>query len=199
MNEFEDGLWERLVDEHDADRVSLAAPRASSHSRRPLIVGGGAAGLAAAGAAVVLGIGAVTSAPPAYAMTQNADGTVTVTINDLADSVAAVNAKFAAMGINETVVPVTASCPDTGNSEDELLLDPDASANQSLNFTPGWKPDPGYQGIVAAEQLPDGQVAMSVEAVQPPIPTCFPATAYKMVQSGDDNGTPVYKLEPATP
>jgi hypothetical protein len=34
MTAFEDGLWARLVDEHDADRVSLGgASRATAGSR----------------------------------------------------------------------------------------------------------------------------------------------------------------------
>src|SRR5262249_54987871 len=54
MSAFDDGLWTRLVDEHDADRVILGSvpkPR----SRRPLLVG--MSGVAAVSAAGVLGVG----------------------------------------------------------------------------------------------------------------------------------------------
>ncbi|MGH2844254.1 MAG: hypothetical protein ACRDKL_11840, partial [Solirubrobacteraceae bacterium] len=68
MTAFEDGLWERLVDEHDADHVSITAPRQRSN-RRPLVIGGSLTGLAAATAAAVIGISAASTAPPAYAMT----------------------------------------------------------------------------------------------------------------------------------
>lgn len=56
MTAFDDGLWARLVDEHDADRVALAlAP--DHRSWRPWMVGlsgAAAAGVAAALAAVLL-------------------------------------------------------------------------------------------------------------------------------------------------
>lgn len=196
MNEFEDGLWERLVDEHDADLVSLTAPRASSRSRRPLIVGGGAAGLAAAGAAVVLGIGAATSAPPAYAMTQNADGSYTVTINDIETAIPALNAKFAQMGIDETVVPVTADC----TSKIPLTADPASKPSDTVTLGPGRKYlDPGYDGVLAAEQLANGQVAMFVGALKPPLPNCFSATlAFGPAHVGAD-GVATISTETVTP
>lgn len=165
------------------------------NNRRSLLVGGGAMGLAAVAAAAVLIATAATSAPPAYALTQNPDGSVTVTINDVANAVAAVNAKFAAAGINDTVVPVTADCPATGNLADQLMLEPASSPGDSLTVTRNV--DPGYQGVIAAEQLPDGQVAMTEEAIKPPIPTCFPTTAYTLVKIGEHNGIPVYKITPA--
>jgi len=59
----------------------------------------------------VLGVKAATTAPPAYAVTRNPDGSVTVTINEPATGMPQLNAKFAEMGINETVVPVQANCP----------------------------------------------------------------------------------------
>jgi hypothetical protein len=201
MTNFEDGLWERLVEEHDADQVSIAAPHAQVN-RRPLVIGGSAT--AAVVAAAVGIIGAVTSTPPAYAMTQHADGSVTVTINDVADAVAGVNAKFAAMGIDETVVPVESSCPDTGSLEQELQLYPEGSMSESLTFKPGiptaWRQG-GYTGVIAAEQLPNGKVAMTMEAIKPPLPKCFPSTAYKMVpvQIGTAHGVPTVTMMQVTP
>jgi hypothetical protein len=202
VTNFEDGLWERLVEEHNADHVSITAPR--THADRRLLVVGGSltASIAAVAAAAVGIIGSVTSTPPAYAMTQHADGSVTVTINDVARSVAAVNARFAAMGIDETVVPVESSCTDTGNIGQELWLDPEGSMSQSLTFTPGvpasWKQG-GYTGVIAAEQLSNGKVAMTMEAIKPPVPTCFPATAYKLMRIGSTNGVPTFTKQTVTP
>lgn len=51
MTAFDDGLWARLVDEHEADRMALGPARAQS-PRRSLVVG--VSGLAAAGVAGVL-------------------------------------------------------------------------------------------------------------------------------------------------
>ena len=197
MTAFEDGLWERLVEAHGADCVSITAPRQRS-ARRPVIIGGSVTALAAATAAAVVGIGAVTTAPPAYAMTQNADGSITVTINDLATAIPQLNARFAQMGVDTTIVPVTASCPDTGNINDELELDPHASMSETITL--GTQNEPGYTGVLAAEQLPSGHVAMAMEEIKPPIPTCFPTTAHQLVPTGENNnGVPIYKNQAVTP
>ena len=203
MTAFEDGLWTRLVDEHDADRVCLrVGPNQSS--RRPLLIGGSLTALAATAAVGTLVLTAATSAPPAYALTQNADGSITVTINDVETAAPALNARFAAMGIDETVVPVTSSCPTSGNPSGfpavPLFVDPNAKTSDTLTFTPGRRYlDPGYTGVLAAEQLPDGEVAMAVGAIKPPVPSCLPTTAYRVQQTGTTNGIPTFHAIPVTP
>jgi len=203
MTAFEDGLWNRLVDEHDADRVCLhVEPKQSS--RRPLLVGGSLTALVVTAAAGTLALTAATTAPPAYALTQNADGSITVTINDLETATPALNARFAAMGIDETVVPVTASCPTNGNASGfqgaPLFVYPHAKTSDTLTFTPGKQYlAAGYTGVLAAEQLSDGEVAMAVEAIKPPVPSCFPTTAYRVQQTGTTNGVPTFHATPVTP
>ena len=173
---FEDGLWERLVEEHEADLVSLAAPREHGN-RRLVVIGGSLTGAAAATAAAVIAIGAATSAAPAYAMTQNADGSITITIDELSTAIPELNAKFAQLGIEETVVPVTTDCT---SSAPPLPTpgSPNATTSETLTFTPGRKllPD-GYTGILSARQLPNGQVMLNIGAMKPPVPSCFSATA----------------------
>jgi hypothetical protein len=199
MTSFEDRLWERLVDEHDADRVTIAAPR-KQLNHRPVMLGGSLTAVALATVAVVLSVGGTAGTQPAYAMTQNADGTVTVSINDLATAVPELNAKFAAMGIDETVVPVEANCPASNSLGDMLLASSGASMSETFTFSRGHKYlAPGDEGVVAAEQLPNGEVAMAMEAIKPPVPTCFPATAYNAVQTGDANGVPTITMQAVTP
>ena len=194
MTEFEDGLWARLVEEHDADGVALI-PRARPTGRRPLLVGGGAATVAGATVAAVLAISASTAAPPAYAMTQNADGSITVTINDLATAAPELNAKFASMGIHETVVPVEANCQ---NVSQFLFAYPHASTMESLTFGNKWLA-PGFTGVIAAEQLPNGEVAMMIGAIKPPVPSCYSSQAFTTRQIGDANGVPTITDVPVSP
>jgi outer membrane murein-binding lipoprotein Lpp len=198
MSEFEDGLWERLVSDHAADHVSLTTE--PQHQRR-LLVGGGAAALATVSAAAVVAFSVTGGAAPAYAMTQNADGSYTFTINDLATAAPELNAKFKQLGIDETVVTASASCPATDNITGELQLDPQASSSDSMTFTPGGKNlDPGYTGVIGAEQLPDGQIAITMEAVPPAdVPSCFPTRAFKLVQTGDGNGVPTVTAQQVSP
>lgn len=197
MTEFEDALWERLVSDHAADAVSLTPAR---RTPRRLVVGGGATATAALTAAAVIALSA-GGAAPAYAMTQNADGSYTFTINDLATAAPELNAKFKQLGIDETVVPATASCPATTDIEDELQLNPDASMHDSWTFKPGIPSYWGDQfvGVIGAEQLPDGQIATTMEAIPPSkVPSCFPLQAFKVVQTGDSGGVPTITAQQLT-
>lgn len=175
MGTFDEGLWAHLVEEHRADRVVLSS-RADGRRARPVILSAGAV-VAAATVAVVLALSATTSTPPAYALTHNSDGSVTVTIHDLTTAIPALNAKFAQMGIDETVIPVQAGCSTPG-----LIAAPGATMSESLTLVPGRKYlAPGDTGVLAAEQLPNEKVALTVGAQKPPLPSCFsnvPATAF---------------------
>jgi hypothetical protein len=186
MTQFEDELWERLVKEHGADTVTLTAEH-GRRSRRTLI-GGSAAVLATVSAAAVVTLAAIGGAAPAYAMTQNSDGSYTVTINDLTTAIPELNAKFKQLGIDETVVPVQAGCP----TVDQVLFTfPGEKMTDTLTLEPGGKfLAPGFTGVLAAEQLPDGQVAMTIGAIKPPIPSCYSNQAFTLDQTGDANGVP---------
>lgn len=195
MSEFEDGLWRRLVEDHDADAVSLTSKRRTA---RRTVVGGGATATAAVTAAAVIALSA-GGAAPAYAMTQNADGSYTFTINDLATAAPELNAKFKQLGIDETVVVATASCPPSNNIGDELQLDPEAKLTDTMTVAPGVPSYWGtkYTGVIGAEQLPDGDLATTEEAIPPSkVPSCFPLQAFKLVDIG--NGTLTQQQVPLT-
>jgi hypothetical protein len=76
-----------------------ARVRAGRH--RPRLLAGGTLGLAGVGAAVALALSAVSSTP-AFAVTKNDDGSVTVQINQTS-AITQANAKLTAMGIEEQV------------------------------------------------------------------------------------------------
>lgn len=197
MTEFEDGLWQRLVDEHGADALSLEPER---HGHRRLLLGGSAGALVTASAVAVVAFAATGGATPAYAMTQNADGSYTFTINDLATAAPELNRKFEQLGIDETVVTATTSCPASNNITDELQLYPGEKLGDTLTFYPGHRYlDPGFVGVIGAEQLAAGEIAMTIEAVPPAdVPSCFPTQAFRMVQTGDDNGVPTVTAQQLT-
>lgn len=111
MSKYTDHLWQDLVREHGstllhADRPHVGRARAL---RRPRFLAGSALGLAGAGTALVLALGGGT---PAYAITTNSDGSVTVQINE-ATSLPQANAKLTAMGIDEQVTIYMATGPAT--------------------------------------------------------------------------------------
>lgn len=117
MSRFEDRLWSELVEQHGAvlagqpslGLVPGAAPlRGAVALRRPLATIGVA--LAAVVAAIVIGLSTGGSGPaPAYAVTRNPDGTVSVTIQELSAAQSASEA-LTRMGLPIRAAAVEASC-----------------------------------------------------------------------------------------
>src|SRR5436190_11051827 len=103
MSRFEDTLWAELVTEHGS--ALTAAPRPDTPRRRTATrwVGVAAAGLTAVAAAII-GPSLFGGSPPAYAVEQNPDGTVTVTFTELT-AVDKVNADLARLGVRAKVLP----------------------------------------------------------------------------------------------
>lgn len=117
MSKIEDRLWSELVREH-ATELELASPAPTHRQRRvrrsSLAIGG--LGLAGAITAATLALTAATS-PPAFALTQNADSTVTLTINELV-GVTGANEQLAKLGISAHVARIEAGCTATGQPTD---------------------------------------------------------------------------------
>ena len=121
MTKFADQLYEDLMREHGdglraafetEEGVELASVGSRHRAARPVWLTGGlvTATGAVAGGFVLFG-GAVT---PAYAVTQNSNGTVTVAVSQ-ASAIDAANAKLKAIGVRAVVVPVGAGCPSLGS------------------------------------------------------------------------------------
>lgn len=101
MTKFTDDLWRDLVQEH-GPTVAHAQRSEPGRARRlrPRVLAGSTLGLVGVGAALVLALGGSATTSPAYAVTTNSNGSVTVQINRTSSIVAA-NNKLAAMGIHE--------------------------------------------------------------------------------------------------
>jgi hypothetical protein len=109
MGKFEDRLWRELVRRHGADLAQITRPRAKrARQARPRLLAGTSFALAVAGAAVALVLSAASS-PPAFAVSRNADGTVTVTLQKL-EAIGGANARLAALGIRARLVEMTTGC-----------------------------------------------------------------------------------------
>ena len=121
MTKFADQLFDDLMREHgdvlrtqaEAESVpvseSVPVPaRSRRRGTRPAwLTAGLVAGTGAVAGGFVLFGGAVT---PAYAVTLNSNGTVTVTVSQ-ASAIDAANTKLTALGVHAVVVPVRAGCP----------------------------------------------------------------------------------------
>jgi hypothetical protein len=126
MSEFEDNLWVTVLREH-GDELARTERAAHTHRRasRPQLLAGTTAGLAAMATAAALLFGASTS-PPAFAVTRNADGTVTVNLMHTS-GIAGANKELAAMGVRAQIAaraktPPKFVCP--GGAAPTITLDP---------------------------------------------------------------------------
>jgi hypothetical protein len=107
MTRFENQLWSDLVREH-GDTVARADRPESRRTRvmRHRLFASGTLGLAGVAAAVALALGVVggSTAPPAFAISQNNDGSVLVRLNSTGDqNLPELNAQLAQMGLGEGV------------------------------------------------------------------------------------------------
>ena len=126
MNEFEDNLWLSVVREH-GDELARTGRTVHKHRRapRPQLLAGSTVGLAAMATAAALLLGASTSSP-AFAVTRNPDGTVTVDLMK-PSGIAGANERLAAMGVRAQIralakQPPTFVCP--GGTAPTITFDP---------------------------------------------------------------------------
>ena len=140
MSEFEDNLWLSVVREH-GDELARTGRTVHKHTwaPRPQLLAGTTVGLAAIATAAALLLGASTSSP-AFAVTRNPDGTVTVNLMKLS-GIAGANERLAAMGVRAQIAapakhPPKFVCP--GGSAPTITLDPASiPKRQDLVIAPG--------------------------------------------------------------
>jgi hypothetical protein len=172
MSTFEDRLWSELVDEH-GDQMQFRMPTVTPSRRRPALITGTALATAVAATAAVLVFTAGTAAPPAYAVTANSDGTVTVTLNDIA-GITALNTELARDGIAAKAIPITSDCTSHGfPNAMPAGTDPNT---YTITIVPGDIPS-GYTAIVGVGQNPSGQIELAQGAFpSASVPSCFNRT-----------------------
>ncbi len=109
MTKFADQLYDDLMSQHGP---MLAGTRPHAASRRPFVARRAVLAAGAGGVAVAATAGALvaTSGAPAYAVTTNGDGSVSLAVYQQA-GIAQANAKLSQLGDRVVVVPVRAGCP----------------------------------------------------------------------------------------
>jgi hypothetical protein len=126
MSEFEDNLWLSIVREH-GDELARTERTARTHRRasRPQLLAGTTVGVAVMATAAVLLFGASTS-PPAFAVTRNHDGTVTVNLMH-PSGIAGANQRLAAMGVRAQIAVQGKTAPKLvcpGGTAPTITFDP---------------------------------------------------------------------------
>ncbi len=140
MSEFEDKLWLEVVREHGQDLTRARRPvRRHRRATSSQLLAGTTVGAAAAATAAALLFGASTS-PPAFAVTRNPDGTVTINLMQRS-GIAGANEKLAAMGVRAriavgTKTPPKLACP--GGAAPTITFDPASiPTREEVVITPG--------------------------------------------------------------
>ena len=194
MTKFADQLFDDLMREHGSTLTSARTsnPRRHVATRRTLLaVGGGGVAVAAAAGLLVAtagGNGAGHSGdvaggkPPAYALTNNPNGTVTLAVYKKS-GIAGANAKLHELGDSQVyVVPVEAGCPSISSL-------PAPAVPAKLNLTLQSSASVGGSVTVSAQGIPAGDILVvtfvnkvndptawsqgTVTLTSPPAPSCL--------------------------
>ncbi|GAA0906970.1 hypothetical protein [Virgisporangium aurantiacum] len=199
MGMFEERLLGELVQRHGV-AMSEFVRRAPRPTRvRPLLVTAGA--LTVAGS-IAIAVTVFDGNTPAYAVSKNADGTVTLSISDIR-AVDAANAELRRIGAPVVAVPMTADCKDTFEIDERFAGESSGTVSSvgggegSVTVqTKGVRP--GSMILVAAKK--DGDVLTLSEgiAVQGKVPSCLPDLPEGSGDSGGPGG-PVATVEPVSP
>ncbi len=128
MPRFEDRLWAELVEQHGAllaDALPLAPAPRGRRLRLPAAgrlapAGGLALALAAAIAALVIGFGSGHGSA-AYAVALNPDGTVSITLRELA-GVSGADERLQELGVPVRIVRAETNCPVKPDEYDRVRL-----------------------------------------------------------------------------
>jgi hypothetical protein len=179
MTKFADQLFEDLMREHGATLRSLAEPepppvRPHRRAARPVWL---TAGLVTATGAVTGGFVLFGwSASPAYAVTQNPNGTVSVAVSQ-DSAIGAANAKLTALGVRAVVVPVRARCPSLGSltvrgKGESVSVSVGGSGGQVSSITVDAKGVPADETMVLAFESTNGGVFGGSGFVKGKAPSC---------------------------
>ncbi|WP_394616204.1 hypothetical protein JNUCC0626_42075 [Lentzea sp. JNUCC 0626] len=172
MSRFEDNLWTRLETEHaPALLKSVAAQRRHTTKLR---IAAAAAGVAVLGGVSVVAPAYFGGTPPAYAVVDNPDGSVTLTVRDLRQVDKAAQ-ELRERGINAVAVPLRKECPP--EEEKKIANSPKAEAEHTgegfrMRFeradgTVVLASTPGHDEIVRVDAKGSADVPTCVVGVPP--------------------------------
>ncbi len=174
MSKFTDRLWRELVREHGADLAQTRRPAAGQRRRaRPRLLAGTTVGLAGVGSVVALAIGAASTSP-AFAVTNNRDGTLSVVLR-APDGITGANAKLAALGIRARFVQVRAGCaaPAPAPLRNAIRTLDLARANFETKIDPRQIPA-GRTLVIASWRHARTMHMVQVNALHGVVPHCLP-------------------------
>lgn len=178
MTRFADQLFDDLMREHGPALTQIRPPARRRHvATRRMVLAAGTAGVAVAATAGALVTG---GASPAYAVTENPDGTVTLAVYQQS-GIAGANARLRQLGDRVVVVPVRAGCPSIRSLRPPAVpvrghIATQATSTRDGSVTVKAKGVPeGDILVVGFETTRHGLTATSVgdgKLTSPPVPSC---------------------------
>lgn len=182
MSRFEDRLWSELVREQGTELAGREAPPRHRRPRRAPLAAGGLV-LTGAIIAAALTLSAGSGPQAAYAVTENADGSVTLTLDETI-GVFAANAELARLGVRVKVRRIEPGCTAVGVPDRSHLTQVMRSvqmrklangfAHIEWIINPSAIPPGDTLGLSAqrAEGSPIPAVATGIELYRGPAPDC---------------------------
>jgi hypothetical protein len=186
MTRFEDRLISELIEEHGSALATVQRPASGRSSGRPLWIAGGVVAVAGVAAIGITLVGGGSS--PAYAVTQNSDGTVTLTLNELS-GIDGANQRLHQLGLPVTVVPLTTGCNAPVSAAPSAPSMPKLGTN---DVTFSVRDIPAGDGLLVAVGSADSTppvrngtaVSLAEQLIRGPAPSCLPVVKIAPVPSG---------------
>jgi len=201
MTNFADSLFEDLMEAHGAElAASAAAPSAGATRRRYTRPAWATVGTVAAAGAAAVGFTVFGSTASAYAVTDNHDGTVTVSVTK-AGGIAGANAKLHQMGASVVVMKATPGCPSIqsfatpGQTGGKTRIGLQNGPSGPTTVTVQAKDLPKNDTMLIAFEFGDGKGQLASVLTAGPVPSCVslpaapPPGAVVSTGSGGGNGS----------
>jgi hypothetical protein len=196
MGKFEERLLGDLVQRHGVAIREAVRPAPHPSSARPLWIAAGALTVAGSIAVAVTGLGGNS---PAFAVSKDADGVVTLSIKDIR-AVDAANAELRKIGAPIVAVPMTADCKDTFEIDEGFVGEMSGTVTGGSGDegsvtlrTKGLRP--GSTVLVAAKKDGDVLTLSDGFAVRGKVPSCLP----DVPEGSGDSGGGVSTVVPVSP
>jgi hypothetical protein len=194
MTNFADHLFEELMAAHGAELASAPAPAPDPARRRYARPAWATAGTVAAAGAAVVGFGVFGGTASAYAVTDNHDGTVTVSVSK-AEGVAGANAELHRLGASVVVLKATPGCPSiesfaTGGRGGRTTLGIHSGPGGVDSVTVQARGLPKNDTMLVAFSFDGGKAQVASVLTDRPVPACvsLPTTPPKDAVTTTDGG-----------
>jgi hypothetical protein len=174
MTRFADQLFTDLMTEYSPTLADTELRPAARHIvPRQVWLAAGVVGMAGA---ITAGVAVSGGGTPAYAVTENPNGTVTISIND-PSGIAAANDTLHRLGLPVVAVPARPDCPPIGSLP--RIDDPPHRVSITVGGTDEGSVLVDARGlpaddiaVVAAQRQPDGKMSLAMMLTKKPAPAC---------------------------